>query len=220
MADFQVVLPSRFEESKKKLFESESWHHSDLGFKQSEIQSDRHSLKFGKYRLSWMCNLVKEAIWRKRSSVSYNTLHQYIKASTSLDNYLYSEFGIGFKLRDFNRPCMEAYLYFMSGKSPATRKNYLGCNNELIESWKEWGLFPNDKKLIFRDDLKGVRIKKHTRHLSAYVQSQIDQSDGEIPVTIERMLTVVKEVGLRVGELTNLKKKCLSQDKEGDWVLP
>lgn len=219
MANLKVVSSSKFEALKESLFASDAWSFSDIGYKKSEIQADRHFVKFTKFRLPWLKNLVKEAIWRKRSSVSYNTLLQYIKGTSSLDNFLYAEYGAGFKIEDLQRPCLEAYLAHNSNKSISTQRTYLSCNNELIECWKEWGMFPAGTKLIYRDDLKGTKPRHHPRNLSVHVQRQLDQISEEIPETIQRMIFVLREVGLRIGELISLKKQCLSQDRENGWYM-
>ena len=219
MTELAGLSSRKYKQRKETLFASEEWACEDLGFSRDDVQSDKYCVKFGRFKLKWMRELVKEAIWRKRSLVSYNTLLQYVKATVTLDNYLCADFGVGFPKSKLSRPCILGFLDHLESKSPATQNSYLACINELITCWQEWDLIPVRKKLIHRDDSKRTRIRHHPKALSPLVQSKLSVATKSLSPTIERMVIVMREVGLRIGELTRLKKQCLSQDPAGHWYM-
>ncbi len=81
-------------------------------------------------------------------------------------------------------------------------------------SWADVG----DKALIYREDYP--RLKKPLpRYIPQEVLEQINQSIATLPESVMRMVLVVQETGMRIGELCRLKFDCLKQDSAGDWWL-
>ena len=76
----------------------------------------------------------------------------------------------------------------------------------------------SDKVLIYKEDYP--RLKKPLpRYIPQEVLEQINQHIETLPESVMRMVLVIQEAGMRIGELCRLKFDCLRQDSAGDWWL-
>jgi integrase len=76
----------------------------------------------------------------------------------------------------------------------------------------------SDKALIYKEDYP--RLKKPApRYIPPEVLEQINQYIETLPESVIRMVLVIQESGMRIGELCRLRFDCLRQDSAGDWWL-
>lgn len=75
-----------------------------------------------------------------------------------------------------------------------------------------------DKVLFYKEDYP--RLKKPLpRYIPQEVLEQLNQHIETLPESVMRMVLVMQEAGMRIGELCRLKFDCLRQDSAGDWWL-
>lgn len=123
-------------------------------------------------------------------------------------------------MSDITRLLVQSYLSSISNKSVNSQKAYIAILHEIFACWKDWGYLSNDLRLISKEDKPRLPFQPKPRALTHTVQNQLIANITSSPSsTMERLVTVLMEVGMRASELLRLKKDCLYQDKDGDWYL-
>jgi integrase len=107
----------------------------------------------------------------------------------------------------------------LSGLSSSTRALYLthlGTFFDLCirESWIQI----SDSQLIYPEDMPSKEIKE-PRYIPLDVINQLNQHLHDLPPHFMRMLLIIQEAGMRIGELLTMPQDCLVQDSSGDWFL-
>ena len=227
MVDLRLVVDTPVEQLKKELFDASKWTFSDLGYTDEEIISNQSSINFGNYKLGWMAELAKETVWRKRTSVTFQTQVCYVSSLRKLDHFLMESMGPNFILENLKRSVIEDFILHISGKKPQTRIRYIANLNEIFSCWYDWELIDErGLKLIHRDDKPRDLAGRKPKFLNASTQVEISQAVATSAeerdssrLTLCRMVTVLQEVGMRGNEVLALKKDCLSSDSQGDWYI-
>jgi len=126
MADLKLVSQASIEGLKASLFSKDLWTFDDLGYKHHEIiSSHAKSLNFKKYTLLWLTDLVKETLWRKRVSVTPQTLNAYISTMRLLDRYLSSLPTVIQNAKSLQRKHMEGFLAHITDRSKQTQSSHI-----------------------------------------------------------------------------------------------
>jgi len=72
--------------------------------------------------------------------------------------------------------------------------------------------------LIRSEDLP-KKVKSLPRYIPEEVMQQLNQHLDALPEPVMRMVLVIQECGLRIGELLELPINCLKPDAKGDWYI-
>jgi integrase len=72
--------------------------------------------------------------------------------------------------------------------------------------------------LIRKEDYR-PEVKSLPRYIPEEVMHQLNQHIDTLPAPIMRMILVIQECGLRIGELCQLPFNCLKQDAKGGWFI-
>jgi len=231
MEDLKLVSSFSLSKQKKHIFDENIWLFHQLGYSKEEIGSKQNSINFSSYKLDWLSVLAKETVWKKRSSVGFNTQISYVAVLRKFGDYLYDVFGNDINIDGISRQVIEGYLEKLTKLSPATQRVHQAQLSEIFYCWNEWGfLSEQSNKLIHRDDKPRQPIKRKPRFLTAPVQEDIsnaieitgkifDELSTTFPMALCRVTAVLQETGMRGNEALHLKKDCLSQDPSGDWHL-
>lgn len=83
----------------------------------------------------------------------------------------------------------------------------------VINNW-----FSVQPYLILKEDYP-KEFKHKPRFIPEEVMQQLNNHLDALPAPVMRMVLVIQECGLRVGELLQLKFNCLIQDAKGGWFL-
>jgi len=106
-----------------------------------------------------------------------------------------------------------------SDLSNTTRNNrLLNLRTFLVTcAQEEWAPIPA-KRLIYDEDIPAPD-NPEPRFIPGEVQEQLQQYLDDLPTPILRMLLILQECGMRIGELCAMAFDCLMQDDEGDWFV-
>lgn len=56
--------------SKDAFFDKDKWYFTELGYKDEELPGGHNAVSFDAIKLSWLKELTKKLIWRKRNAVA------------------------------------------------------------------------------------------------------------------------------------------------------
>ncbi len=206
--------------AKDQFFVKDKWHFTELGYKEEELPGGHNAVSFDAIQFSWLKELTKKLVWRKRNSVAHFTLIAYLNVIRSFSRYLFDTYGINFKPESLSRPVVEGYLDLLSSKSLSTRNSYRTSLKEIFACWQEWNdLAISVNNLIRKEDIPKVPRVKKPKIINTHSQQQLTANLENPSNIFERMIAILMEVGMRGGELLSLKQDCLSTDDEGSWYL-
>jgi integrase len=83
----------------------------------------------------------------------------------------------------------------------------------IVNKW-----FNVDPYLIRKEDYPRS-LKPLPRYIPDEVIRQLNQHLNTLPEPIMRMVLIIQECGLRIGELCQLPLNCLRQDSKGGWFI-
>src|SRR5258707_652693 len=126
-----------------------------------------------------------------------------------------------FEPPQLDRPLIVEFLAHLSTKECAakTKKDYLISLRTFFEfcAREGWARFP-EKRIIYDEDLPPTK-EIHARFIPQEVLDQLNQHLEDLSPQVMRMLLLIQECGMRIGELCKLPVACLTQDASGDWFL-
>lgn len=189
------------------------WDASELGVKIREYKSET-KLVFLYFKQNWLKQLVKRFIKYKSNTLSYSQLQHYIfvlnKFSDFLENYYPS-----INCNSLNREVIIDFISFLNQKrlSNKTKNSYMGALNIFFETGNINSWFNLPAYLIRPEDY-GKIAKPLPRYIPEEVMQQLNQHLDALPEPVIRMVLVLQETGLRIGELLQLSMNCLMFDSE------
>lgn len=221
MADLTLVSRSAIEDQKAELFNKDVWLFDDLGYKNHEIiSSHTKSLNFRKYTIPWLVDSVKKTVWRKRVSVTPQTLSAYVSTMRLLDRYLSSLPHVLPDTKSLKRMHIEGFLQSISDRSKQTQASHVTRINEIFHCWQDWSIISVPAtSLIHRGDAPRQFLVRKPRFIETssneILKGQLDIKHNPLC----RAVAIIQETGMRGTEVLQLKQDCLSQDTHGDWYL-
>lgn len=124
------------------------------------------------------------------------------------------------KIEDITRGVIIDYLAYLNEQSlaPITKSKCISALASLLEVGSANGWFIVEFYLIRKEDYP-KRNKALPRYIPEEVIRQLNQCLDVLPEPIMRMVLVIQECGLRIGELCQLPLDCLKQDGKGGWFI-
>jgi integrase len=126
------------------------------------------------------------------------------------------------QLSDIDRSLMVAYLHALQvQKKTVQRRNQLLIQLRIFFDVCAHHLQVPEltkDRLIFEDDI-AQEPKGLSREIPEEVQAQLRNHLDSLPTTTLRMVTILLECGLRIGELCALPSDCLICDDRHEWYL-
>jgi len=121
-------------------------------------------------------------------------------------------------MNDINRSVIIDYLSYLNKQrsSPGTRATRISDLAVFFEAGTINKWFNLSPYLIRKEDYP--QIPKCYLYIPE-VMYQLNQHLDELPESVMRMVLVIQECGLRVGELCQLPLNCLKQDAKGGWFI-
>ena len=204
--------------SEQSEFNKDIWDGRKLG---ADIRpSDRISIDFSSISQPWLRQAAKQYIKYSFATLAWSTCVGKKKALKYFSSFL-AEYYPGCLASDINRLLIIEFLSYLVIKKLGEKTRldtlvYLNIFFTLCSQnrWADVG----DKGLIYKEDYP--RLKKPLpRYIPQEVLEQINQHIETLPESVMRMVLVIQDAGMRVGELCRLKFDCLRQDSAGDWWL-
>jgi integrase len=200
-------------------YDKDIWDVRMLGIPFTTSQSD-YKLNFTGIEQPWLRTCTKRFMRYWITTHSVSDCRCKILAITIFSRFLTLHHP-SFEASVLDRPLMVEFMgYLASSKRTAkSKKDYLTYLRTFFEmcAREGWAAFP-EKRLIYNEDLP-PRQQAHPRFIPQEVLDQLNRYAEELPPQVMRMLLLLQECGMRIGELCQLPVECLTQDASGDWFL-
>ena len=188
----------------------------DLGL-QVNKHAGKRFLNFSNIQQSWLKTKAKQYILYKRiQGAKFGTLHGYIWMFNKLSKLINTESINSFS--DINEDFIDLFIQQVSQYSESYRKlnvtylkGFLSTGN--IEGWFDIPTYTLNGK-SFRDKAK-LRIK----YIPDEVLKELDYNLYLFPEPIQRLVILIRTLGLRGCEILQLKFDCLRQRRNGKWEI-
>ena len=195
------------------------WSAKALGLKiQKHNKQDK--IIFADIESLWMKDAIKKYI-SYIIAINYSswTVFQHVwilkKFADFITNYSFVQ-----NFEQIDRQIIIDYLEYLSSKklSVNTRRCRLSC----IQSFLKQGMLNRwfkPQPYLIREGDYPKKEKLQPRYIPEEVIFQLNQHLSVLPEPVMRMVLVIQECGLRIGELCQLPVNCLKQDTKGGWYI-
>ncbi len=211
VADFYATPTSEYEK--------DVWDLRHLGvFVNPSVSS--YSIIFKDFHIPWFKQAVKQFI---KYSLSVHSAGECQNRTATLRRFC--RFLVNtrpdIQPEEFNRPLLLDHFSELveSGLQPNTRIRHISQIRTFLELCPRegWANIP-DKRMIYSEDFP-KQTKAQPRYIPEEVIEQLHEHIDELDTIYARMVLVLQECGMRIGELCRISFNCLLQDAQGDWFL-
>ncbi len=204
--------------TKQSEFDKDIWNGRKLG---ADIRpSDNITINFRTISQPWLCQAAKQYIKYTFATLSWSTCKKKKDALSHFSSFLAESYP-GCQASDVNQLVIIKFLSYLVVKKLAekTRLNILVDLNTFFTLCSQncW-VDVRDKALIYKEDYPRLN-KPQPRYIPQEILEQINQHIETLPEPVMRMVLVIQDTGMRIGELCRLRFDCLRQDSAGDWWL-
>lgn len=206
----------------KKLIRSDDvWLAEDLGLLiHPHRKSHGTKFNFQHIRQDWLKAIIKRYIKYKASSgLSFDSLNEDLNCCNNFSLFLTLTSHVN-QIEDIDRSIVISYLEYISqqGWNPKGQCRRITALSCLLEAGNANKWFEVKPYLIHKEDYPR-QSKALPRYIPDDVIRQLNQHLAALPEPIIRMVLVIQECGLRIGELCQLPLDCLKQDSKGGWFI-
>lgn len=194
------------------------WDASKLGLEVASYRKES-KLVFLYFKQDWLKDAVKKFIRYKANIVSFRQLQKYIFSLNKFSDFLDTHYpSIGFKT--LSREIITNYVDFLNNERiyAVTQNHHLSILNTFFECGNINSWFNVSAYLVRPEDYRR-RTKSLPRYIPEEVMQQLNQHLATLPAPVMRMVLVLQETGLRIGELLQLPTNCLKFDTKGDAYI-
>jgi integrase len=191
------------------------WDVSGLGVKTAK-HARESKLVFLYFKQDWLKEAAKKFIRYQATSKSFRQLQRYVHSLSDLSNFLEQSYP-GVTLSNFHRGIILDYIDYLNQKKLAnvTKNKYLATLKLFFETGNVNFWFHTPQYLIRTEDY-GKISNPLPRYIPEEVMQQLNQHLEALPGPVMRMVIVIQETGLRVGELLELTINCLKFNPKGE----
>lgn len=198
------------------------WTAEDLGCSlPPHIPNKTGYLYFKKIEQDWLKVEAKKFIKHlANKGLTFSLLNMRMMGLRHFSIFLLSLPQIN-RMEDIDRSTVVSFFDYIR-----TQKNRSQWKNEVVNTLRiffetgtinEWFIV---KTYLVRDtDYFKKDAKPLPRYIPDDVIRQLEQHIDHLPKPMKRMTLVIKECGLRVGELCQLPLDCLKRDNKGGWFI-
>jgi len=199
-------------------FDKDVWDGRKLG---ADIRpSDSLTINFSTISPLWLRQAAKQYLRYSFATLAWATCVSRKKALRHFSLFL-TEYCPRCLASDIDRLLIVEFLGYLVSKklSEKTRLNFISDLNNFftLSSRNGWADF-SDKNFIYKEDFPQLK-KPIPRYIPQEILDQLNQHLDSLPESVMRMVLVLQECGMRLGELILLPFNCLIQDGVGDWFL-
>lgn len=204
------------EELENPLMSKDRWHgKKDLGMRVNKHLSNS-TLYFGEINQDWIKIKTKKFILYSRSQgKSFGTLGRYVQDIRYFAKFL--ECKSVYSFNDINEEILSQYFLKLQSFAPKTRLNKLGAIKAFfiagsINSWFEVSTY------WFQGRMPGVK-PTNIDYIPNEVLTQLDKHLSLLPEQLQRVVLLLRTLGLRACEVMQMQFDCLRQRKNEQWEL-
>lgn len=211
------VLPENI--TAEQMYEMDYWDMRVLGIKQNT--ANRHyTINFTNISQSWLKDTLKNWIKYRSTIDAMSTLSEKMVSLRAFSNFLELRYP-QLEPIHLNRNVVLDYLSHLMELKLGTsgRHRKISCLRQFLEHSVRFNYLNIPREPLIFDEDYPQKPKRLPRYIPKEVLEQIDCNLDALPKPIARMLIVIRESGMRVSELCNLKFDCIRQDAQGTWWL-
>jgi integrase len=215
-----INCPLKFAEKEidNLLIQKDRWYgEEDLKMRLNKHESVK-SIYFGNIRQKWLKDVVKIYILYSRiQGKSFGTLREYIKAIQHFSIFLESQCVYYFT--DITDEILSSYLgniQSLAKKTQADRLSHIRTFFDMgnINGWFQVSTY------WFRGKIGSAKPKNsQINYIPDKVLIQIDRYFYLLAKPLQRMVLLLRALGLRGSELLQMRFDCLKQRMSGDWEI-
>ena len=196
------------------------WDARELGVKIPVYKKSHTKFVFTEIEQPWLKDLVKKFIKFRATTRALGTLNSYMMVFRKFSQFLDENYPGIKDIQKINRKLIIEYIHYLNQQDfkPQTVITHLGGIKLFFEDGNINGWFKITPHLIRLEDYPKSK-KPLPRYIPEEVIKQLNQHIDKLPEQIMRMVLVLEECGLRIGEALTLSFDCLRQDTQGDWFL-
>ncbi|HEY9782031.1 MAG TPA: tyrosine-type recombinase/integrase [Leptolyngbyaceae cyanobacterium] len=189
------------------------WDVSELGVKTAKHKRES-KLVFLYFKQDWLKKEAKKFIRYQATTKSFRQLQRYVHSLIDFSEFLSQSYP-SITSGDFTRKTIVDYIDYLNQKklANATKNKYLSILNLFFETGNINSWFHTPSYLIRAEDY-GKISNPLPRYIPEEVMQQLNQHIEALPEPVMRMVILIQETGLRVGELLELPVDCLKFDAQ------
>ena len=200
-------------------FEKDIWDMRKLGGVDNPSKSN-YTLNFTSITQPWLRFASKQFI---RYNLSTYSQSECCNRSVTLKNFsgFLRKYHPLIHPSDIDRPLIVEYISYLAStrQKSGTRLRYLSHLRMFLETCaREGWLDVPDKRMIYSEDFPRPE-KFQPRYIPEEVMAQLNQYLDTLTPPIRRMVLIIQEAGMRIGELCRMPFNCLMQDAQFDYFL-
>jgi integrase len=200
-------------------YEKDVWDLRKLGGVDNPSKSN-YTITFKPITQPWLQFAAKQFI---RYTLSTYSQSECCNRAVTLKNFsgFLREHRPSLQSSDIDRPLIVEYISYLvsSGQKNSTRLRHLSHLRTFLETCaREGWLNVPDKRLIYSEDFPKPD-KSQPRYIPEEVMIQLNQHLDALTPMLRRMVLIIQEAGMRIGELCRIPFNCLMQDAQGDYFL-
>ena len=203
----------------QEMFEKDIWDIRVLGLEPG-VSGGQYTLNFQTITPDWLKYASKKWFQYRSSSKSAGTLCNNIGELRVFSSFI-GERHPHIKPVELNRDIIIEYLIYLQerGFSTSHKKGCLVTLRYFLEDCARFDYLDIIKQpLIFQEDIP-KQTKRKPRFIPEVVIKQLEEHINILPRQIVIQINILRETGMRVSELLNLKLNCITQDSTGDYWL-
>lgn len=196
------------------------WDAKELGVKIPVYKKSHTKFVFTEIEQPWLKDLAKKFIKFRATTRAFGTLNSYMMAFRKFSQFLHENYPSINDLKNINREVIIDYIHYLNQQNfkPQTVITHLGSIKLFFEDGNINKWFEVTPHLIRLEDYPKSK-KPLPRYIPEEVIKQLNQHIDKLPEQLMRMVLILQECGLRIGEVLTLSFDCLKQDTQGDWFL-
>lgn len=195
------------------------WLASEIGLLVNQSEA-RTKISFINIQQDWLKNIAKKFVKYIASTRNHRTIRRYISTINSFSRFIAEQYPEIFSMNQIDRSVIVDFIEYITKHkwTEQHRNKQLENLQVLFETGIRNQWFNLQPYLIYPED-KSKKICRNPRYIPEEVMQQLNSNLDKLPEPIMRMVLVLQECGLRIGELCNLQFDCLRRDIHGDFYL-
>ena len=202
----------------EQLFSKDIWYsEKDLGLQTHQHSPIKH-LNFSLIKQSWLKQKAKQYIIQKKiQGIKISTLSNYILMFNNLSRFIERKSLNCFS--EINENILDLFVKEISQKSQSYRQTHIGSLKEFLETGNIEGWFEISTYTLKEYSKNKQCNQGKINYIPDEVLQQLDENLHFFPEPIQRLVVLMKTLGLRSCEALNMKFDCLKQHQDGNWDI-
>lgn len=189
----------------------------DLGMRVNQHLQQK-TLNFGVIKQPWLKDAAKRYIlYRRVQGKKFSTLLENKNRIQRFAKFLASQYVRGFE--DISSSVLESYIVSLNRLSKTTQNTQIIYVKTFLNTGTINGWFNVSTYILAKKTYTIKPNHNKIRYIPDEVLRQLDEHLHLLPDPVQRMVVLIRALGLRAGELLQLRFDCLRQHRDGEWSI-